>query len=668
MNLRQYFAAKEVIGYAGTALAFILMLIGAVTANPWLFAVGAVGTYAMDVALMGLLPPEVSARLQQLRMGVTTRGLLRQVLLLALLAAGGVSARVLSVVILSLLVLFALQFTAGVTVRMLGWRRKLPVVTRNIDLGPLRIPDSPPMTLIRSPMSRLLPLDAFLVAGVTAFVISGLSAMVTVGAVVAIGLTAVYQLVIGWHLWRSRTIPRSEAVMRHVQRWLDDYQPHVVLYFSGSPEGAYQVNMWLDCLAKLSLRPVIVLRERTIAAQLAPTTVPVLCVPVSTDLMALDFGPARVALYPANTGKNIHMLRDPRLRHVFIGHGDSDKIASINPFTKVHDEVWTAGKAGRDRYTIARVGVRDDTIVEVGRPQLDALTGTDTDATRPTVLYAPTWEGWTDEPGNTSLIDAGPRLIELLLKAKPGVRVLYKPHPFTGIRSSRARTAHKRIVDLIKTANGTTGPALRSAALTTLDRKLASFDDEISAHDEAHHSREEGKTGSGVVERLRVLSDQWHDTYWSDNADGRHLVIEGPRPSLYSCFHHADLLISDISSVVSDFIATEKPYAITNCAGISDEDFRTANPTSQAAYLLAPDGSGLDEALLAIRQPEADHRADERRGLREYLLGPREPSSQSRFDEALRDLYMRASEQHPVTESSSGSDAVAAHTSQHMSD
>ena len=75
---------------------------------------------------------------------------------------------------------------------------------------------------------------------------------------------------------------------------------------------------------------------------------------------------ARVALFPANTAKNLHMLRVPDIGHVFIGHGDSDKAASFNPYTKVYDEVWVAGRAGRDRYLRAQVGVRDEDIVEVG--------------------------------------------------------------------------------------------------------------------------------------------------------------------------------------------------------------------------------------------------------------------------------------------------------------
>jgi hypothetical protein len=69
-------------------------------------------------------------------------------------------------------------------------------------------------------------------------------------------------------------------------------------------------------------------------------------------------------------------------------------------------EVWVAGKAGRDRYLRARVGVRDDSIVEVGRPPARrAAHGREPPANQMfTVLYTPTWEGWIDDQDQTSLL------------------------------------------------------------------------------------------------------------------------------------------------------------------------------------------------------------------------------------------------------------------------
>ncbi|MFL1430543.1 MULTISPECIES: glycerophosphotransferase [unclassified Nocardiopsis] len=650
MNKLRDLGRATLLGAALLGLTYLVMLAGVIAGSWWVFAIGAAGSYAMDALLLHRLH-DLAKLVQQIRLGITPRALLRQLLVLGLLITSTTATSTgIGMVLLVFLLLFGLQLMAGIAARMLRASRKLPIVTRNIDLGALNIPDSPPMPLVREPMSRLLPLDAFLVFGVVGYVWFGSAWAVAAGAALTLGVTVLALLMLAWHIRRARTIPSSERVMELTQSWLGSYRPEVILYFSGSADSTYQVNMWLDTLAGLDRRGIVVLRERVIAAQLAPTAVPVLCVPTATDLMALDFGPARVALYPANTGKNIHMLRNPMIKHVFIGHGDSDKIASVNPFSKVYDEVWTAGRAGLDRYVRAQVGVRPDEVVEVGRPQLDTIrTDTAPNAVR-TVLYAPTWEGWTDEPGNTSLIDAGPTLIEQLLKAEPGVRVLYKPHPFTGIRSARARRAHQRIVTLLEAANKAAGHGERDTReLAALDRRLAAFDDDRGATDEAHNSREEGKTDPARIAGVAALTEDWHRVYWEGQPDTAHLVIQGPRPSLYSCFNQADLLISDISSVVADFVATEKPYAITNCEGITHEEFRVKHPTSSAAYMLFPDGEGLDTALAAVHLRDADELAEQRHELRAYLLGPSDVSSMSRFAAAVDDLYTRAAELRPLS-------------------
>ena len=110
------------------------------------------------------------------------------------------------------------------------------------------------------------------------------------------------------------------------------------------------------------------------------------------------------------------------MKHVFIGHGDSDKIASVNPFSKVYDEVWTAGRAGRDRYAHRRRrrpgrGHRRGRAARSWRP-IDAGRAPP-EGPVPTVLYAPTWEGWDDDPGNTSLLLAGENIVRKLLDGRP---------------------------------------------------------------------------------------------------------------------------------------------------------------------------------------------------------------------------------------------------------
>ncbi|GAA2867842.1 hypothetical protein GCM10020220_066530 [Nonomuraea rubra] len=59
-------------------------------------------------------------------------------------------------------------------------------------------------------------------------------------------------------------------------------------------------------------------------------------------------------------------------------------------------------------------------------------------------------------------------------------------------------------------------------------------------------------------------------------------MVTGPVPHLYDCFNDCDLLISDISSVVADFLASEKPYAVTNVAGLPERAFHERYPSTEA--------------------------------------------------------------------------------------
>jgi hypothetical protein len=401
-------------------------------------------------------------------------------------------------------------------------------------------------------------------------------------------------------------------------------EPEVILYFSGSKDSAYQLNMWLPVLAQMERRPLVMLRERVHLSTLGPTTVPVVCLPNPVDVMNLALPTARVALYVANVGKNIHLLREPRLKHVFIGHGDSDKVASVNPFSKVHDEIWVAGRAARERYQVARVGVRDDSVVEVGRPQLDTIVtaaatraagtgavGPDGTRRRPlTVLYAPTWEGWTSATAQTSLAVQGVALVGRLLDPALDVRVVFKPHPLTGTVTAEAATALRRVRALLRDAG-----AVDSAATPGPE-----------------------PTSDPVLAQQRA--SQWSDAFWSSLPDDRHLVVGSSSPTLFDCFNHADVLIGDISSVVSDFVASEKPYVVTNPDGLPEDEFRAANPSTAGGYLLTPGGTDV-AALVALVRGEDPQRVA-RRAAREHLLGPADPPSIVRWNRAVERLFARS--------------------------
>ncbi|WP_030042849.1 hypothetical protein, partial [Streptomyces resistomycificus] len=453
-------SAAELAAAALMILGFPALMLAALVPSVPAFAAAAAVTYLADHYLHRKGSYLIN-RLSKVRAGLSIRFLIRQLLLILLLARLSLADNLVFYGATACFIAFyGLQAPHGALVTLIRNRRRMPVATRNVDLASrIRIPNAPPKRLLNRSAEKMLHLDLAAVIGilVSAAMDSALAGFVGVAVTLALGCLYVAALL---PYVRGRKIPpTADKVLEAVDDWLREYRPETVLYFSGSKDSAYQVNMWLDTMEKLDSRPLIILRERVILQNLAPTTVPVICVPGGVHLMNMELSSVRVALYAANVGKNIHMLRVPTMKHVFIGHGDSDKLASVNPFSKVYDEVWTAGRAGRDRYAIADVGVRDDDIVEVGRPQLAPIQtwqgvpdGPAADGRCPTVLYAPTWEGWDGNPGNTSIVLAGENIVKKLVKADPPVRVLYKPHPFTGTVSAEAGAAHRRIVALVEKA------------------------------------------------------------------------------------------------------------------------------------------------------------------------------------------------------------------------
>ncbi|WP_329110153.1 hypothetical protein OG724_11835 [[Kitasatospora] papulosa] len=634
-------------------------MVAALLPDIWLFAAATAVTYIADWYLHQRGSYLIN-RLGKVRAGLSIRFLLRQLMVILLLARLDLAEEPLFyAAVACFLVFYGLQAPHGALTTLIKLRRTLPIVTRNVDLHAVRIPDAPPRSLLYRSSEKMLHLDLPAVVGVLVGAGTGEDYVGYIGAGVTLLLALGYNALLVPYLRRSRRAPSAPAVLKALDTWLGEYQPTVVLYFSGSNESAYQGNMWLDTMAAVEGRPLIVMRERNLVAQLADTSVPVVCVPAGTHLMNMNLSTVRVCLYPANVGKNIHMLRVPTMKHVFIGHGDSDKLASVNPYSKVYDEVWTAGRAGRDRYALADVGIRDEDIVEVGRPQLapiESWTGT-TRNPIPTVLYAPTWEGWDDNPGNTSLLLAGENIVRRLLTADSPVRVIYKPHPFTGIRSAKAKAVDARIKAVVAKAAqdraaesrwaqeasaAAAGQRAAKAELVRIESRLAELAKPGRAGgDESEESRVALADPARQAE-IAALRTEWNDAYWRSFGWWEHKTVTGARPKLYDCFNQSDAMVSDISSVVSDFIASGKPYAVTDSAELGAHEFKRQNTAVRAAVILSNGAQEIDQLLSAVADPAADSLAEARHELKTYLLGPDEPTSMEQFDAAVRALAAKA--------------------------
>lgn len=631
---------------------FATQLVGSLLPNVPLLITASAAGLALDLYLQHR-DPGLVAVLGKIRFDVMVRQLLRDMLLLIGLVRlhGDGSLRGYVPVVTGLVLFYAAHLACQATAILVRRTRTLPFLTRNVDTTGLHLTAAPPRLLARQHGRRLLRFAVPATAGllVTAGTHNALWAGIGVGASLLLALGGTLHLA-GW-LRPKKRIAREQQALEWLDRWLADYKPTIGMYFSGGTTSAYQANMWLSTLAELDGNPVIVLRERFMMQKIEATDVPIICIPKVVHLMALETSSLKMMLHPANSGKTSQVLRMPSIKHSFINHGESDKLSSCNPYSKAYDEIWVAGPAARDRYQLADIGVEDKDVVEVGRPQLAPITpyGGAPTGTYTTVLYAPTWEGWDGNPGNTSVILAGENIVRALL-ADPGVRLLYKPHPMTGSVDPRAGRADERIQALIREANThRSGPRPGAEAAAELARRTAELDELTTSTfrdsaDEVERMLLQGTPEKGRAATVEAATAAWEAAYWASLPEWEHQIITTARPALFNCFNESDLLISDVSSVVSDYLISEKPYAVANTSGMSEEEFRANFPTVSAATILTPEAGEVAGLLAAVRDPALDGLAEARAELKVQLLGPADPPSLVRFNAAAQALCAKADE------------------------
>ncbi|MFI5566622.1 hypothetical protein ACIA6T_04440 [Streptomyces sp. NPDC051740] len=641
--------AAQLLVLAVLSAAFAAQAVAALRPHAPLLLVSTAVSLAVEGVLYRWQPGMVSLFAKS-HADVTVRHVLRDLLLVVGLLRLGEQYRETQYapLVAGLLAFYALHCTVQAVSVLVRRTRTLPVLTRNIDASALRLSPAPAV-LLRRPGQRLLVFGLPATAGLAATAVTDDARYAAAGVALALLLTAAGLCALLLRLLPGRRPAGEQEVLDWFDAWLAEYRPTVGLYFSGGPSSAYQANMWLEPLAGLGGRPVIVLRERFMVPRIAATDIPVVCLPKVSTLMRLEQSTLQVLIHPSNSGKTSQVLRIPTIKHAFVNHGESDKLSSCNPYAKAYDEVWVAGPAARERYALAEVGVEDKDVVEIGRPQLDAVrpyAGPPTGAYT-TVLYAPTWEGWDGNPGNTSVVTAGENLVRALL-ADPGVRLLYKPHPLTGSVDPRAGAADLRVRELIRTANRERS-APRPAPSGEPDRRAAELDRLTTAvfragADQVERMLVQSAPEPGRAQAVARATAAWEEAYWASLPEWEHQVVTDARPELYSCFDVADLLISDVSSVISDFLASEKPYAVVNTSGLSEEAFRTAFPTVAAATVLTPDATGVPALLESVRDPRKDDFVAARAQLKRRLLGPAAPTSQQRFAAAVQALCAAAQE------------------------
>ena len=221
----------------------------------------------------------------------------------------------------------------------------------------------------------------------------------------------------------------------------------------------YQVRQWYAPLAELaSTWPVAIISRApsTVLNLWAEAPVPALYLRSVADLehFVLDQD-IRIVFYVNQNSRNFQMFRYGRMWHVFINHGESDKMYMTTNQFKAYDYSFVAGDAAVERlsHKLWNFDFRRRAI-KIGRPQADHLGGIlpYTPDDRTVVLYAPTWEGDRAAAAYGSIASHGVALAVSLL-ASPKHRFIYRPHPRSGVADPEYKAANQTIIAAIAKAN-----------------------------------------------------------------------------------------------------------------------------------------------------------------------------------------------------------------------
>lgn len=164
----------------------------------------------------------------------------------------------------------------------------------------------------------------------------------------------------------------------------------------------------------------------------------------------------KAIFYLGNTANNIHLITFPKIKHIFIGHGDSEKHASMTRAFKVYDEIYVSGDAHIDRFKNADFDTSALKFTKIGRPGKKIYDGNDSSKIK-NIIYIPTWEGHNEKSNYSSLHIIKDNIAAILNTTQLNLYV--KLHPVTGLRLPN----YKSIEDSLK--------AIKNNNLIILDKQ-----------------------------------------------------------------------------------------------------------------------------------------------------------------------------------------------------
>ncbi|EEO26557.1 hypothetical protein [Helicobacter winghamensis] len=175
------------------------------------------------------------------------------------------------------------------------------------------------------------------------------------------------------------------------------------------------------------------------------------------NINRLDMSKYKVVFYLFNAQSNCRILTFRNAKHIFVTHGESNKLASIKPIIRIYDYIICAGDVGVRRYLQYKIFTQDDVcryrVLKMG----DTFIGGNPykkayQKEGAYILYAPTWEGGIKAEQYSSLSADLYAFKKIAQYAKIGglEKVLIQPHPNTGHRDKKYRQYLEQGISLLR--------------------------------------------------------------------------------------------------------------------------------------------------------------------------------------------------------------------------
>ncbi|MCL1044130.1 CDP-glycerol glycerophosphotransferase family protein [Shewanella electrodiphila] len=298
-------------------------------------------------------------------------------------------------------------------------------------------------------------------------------------------------------------------------------------YFDAPKGSEYQLLMWLPYFSEVSDKYVVITRSKDTYNILWSKQLPVIYLPTIKDLGYIKKLDVQHIFYVNNGMKNTHMIRYKEYTHVQLLHGESDKSSSFNPISVMYDKLFVAGSIAIQRYKENNVRIFDEAFCIVGRPQVDDVVIQEIDSTsnsKKTVFYATTWSGFHADSNYTSL-DAASNVIKFLINT--GHNVIFRAHPYSY----------------------------------------------SNKHDAA------------LINDIYKIIEESNKEFGMNSCISNDPRFDFVHPEMSDCINNSDIMISDVSSVIADWIASAKPFSVISQE--SDLDvFYKENLLARQAFIL----------------------------------------------------------------------------------